>query len=130
MDLYDEALIFALKKWIADEINEMYDNKICGLVIGLDDDGYIGYTTETHMKSSGADMSDISAWKCPRSAAIDDDDAVYGALEMWQKLKQIQDADMRSGFFTCAREAAAQLRTDGIIRERFGSDIRILFKED
>ena len=35
-DEYDKALIFSLKKWIADEINEMCDNGICSLAFSLD----------------------------------------------------------------------------------------------
>ena len=46
-DEYDKALIFSLKKWIADEINEMCDNGICSLAMSLDGgDGYIGYNTD------------------------------------------------------------------------------------
>ncbi|MBQ7990934.1 MAG: hypothetical protein IJ080_05990 [Oscillospiraceae bacterium] len=127
MDEYDKALIFALKKWIADEINEIYDNKVYALVLGLDEDGYIGYNTEKHLKDSGSDRFDIIAWKHPRFACINDDEAVDGSYEIWSRFKG--GGDLRDTYFACARAAADELVEDGIIKERFSENIPILFAD-
>ena len=129
-DEYDKALIFSLKKWIADEINEMCDNGICAVIFSLDGlSGYIGYNTEKQLAEYGGGLEN---WKNFRFASVNDDPAVEGSVEMWYGFKGFED--MQYGrelcvtrYYQCAINAYMQLVSDGVIRERFGRNIEAEF---
>lgn len=126
-DEYDKALIFSLKKWIADEINEMCDNGICSLAFSLDGgDGYIGYNTEKQLKEKGNSLDD---WKKFRFACVNDNSAVDGSVEMWCDFKGYGDMDCTAvtKYYQCVMNAYLSLVDDGIIKERFGKNIEAMF---
>lgn len=129
-DEYDKALIFSLKKWIADEINEMCDNGICALIFSLEGlRGYIGYNTEKQLAEFG---SGLDNWKSFRFAAVNDDPAVDGTVEMWYGFKGFEDMEYgrelcATRYYQCALNAYMQLVSDGVIKERFGRNIETEF---
>ncbi|MBQ5330889.1 MAG: hypothetical protein J6F31_06525 [Oscillospiraceae bacterium] len=130
MDRYDEAFVFALKKWMADEINEMYGNGIYALCSGYENtskgaSAYIGFNTEKHLSESGADRGDIKAFQNAAFAYVDDDEAVDGSVQIWVSFKELDPAaeETRDKCNACLRTAFEELCSDGIIKERFGKDI-------
>lgn len=126
-DEYDKALIFSLKKWIADEINEMCDNGICALAFSLGGrNGYIGYNTEKQLKEKG---SGVDNWKKFRFACVNDDPAVDGSVEMWCDFKGYANMDCTAvtRYYQCVMNAYLSLVDDGIIKERFGKNIEAHF---
>ena len=125
-DEYDKALVFALKKWIADEINEIYDNKVCALTFSVSPAEYgwrgaIGYDTA----NAGGGAEDLSLWKKPDFASIDDDENVDGSLEIWIKFKgwDFSDSRITPAYLSLAQAAVQSLMKDGIFAERFGADM-------
>lgn len=128
-DEYDKALIFSLKKWIADEINEMCDNGICAVIFSLEGlCGYIGYNTEKQIREHG---DGIDKWKNFRFASVNDDPAVEGSVEMWYGFKGFEknndNSVYKTRYYQCAVNAFLQLVSDGVIRERFGRNIEAWF---
>lgn len=129
-DEYDKALIFSLKKWIADEINEMCDNGICALIFSLEGlQGYIGYNTEKQLEEYG---SGLDGWKNFKFASVNDDPAVEGSVEMWYDFKgfdnmQYKETVYKTKYYQCAVNAFLQLVMDGVIKERFGRNIEASF---
>lgn len=129
-DEYDKALIFSLKKWIADEINEMCDNGICALIFSLEGlRGCIGYNTEKQIAEYGRGLEN---WKNFKFASVNDDPAVDGSVEMWYDFKGFEDMEygkerFATGYYKCALNAYLQLVSDGIIKERFGRNIEAEF---
>lgn len=128
-DEYDRALIFSLKKWIADEINEMCDNGICSLSFSFENESlsaYIGYNTEKQRKEKGDGTGE---WKRYRFASVNDDDAVDGSVEIWFDFKGYERPDEMSvtKFYRCVMNAYLSLVDDGIIKERFGKNIEAVF---
>ena len=128
MDEYDKALVFALKKWIADEINEIYDNKVSAVGLSFDGDGSIGYDTETRAAAGG--RADIMKWKSPAFAYVNSDEAVDGSVEIYSRFKGLEGDALMHGYHTCAAEAVRQLIADGIIKERFGRNIPVVIYAD
>lgn len=129
MDEYDKALVFALKKWISDEINEIYDNKVYAVGLTFDSDGAVGYNTKDYADKNGS-MWDISGWKHPEFARVNSDAAVDGSVEIWSSFKGLSGEDMRTGYFECAAAAVRELIADGIIRERFDKNIPVVIFAD
>ncbi len=132
MDEYDKALVFALKKWIADEINEIYDNNVYAVGVGMEPtatgaDAYICYNTEAHLKETGAGRLDAGKFKAPRFAVVDDDDAVFGSVDIWLRFKGFDKEDIcgtvKDMLLDCVEQTFSELRADGIIKERFSKDI-------
>lgn len=129
-DEYDKALIFSLKKWIADEINEMCDNGICALIFSLEGlCGYIGYNTEKQLAEYGRGLDD---WKNFKFASVNDDPAAQDSVEMWHDFKGFEDMPygkerFATRYYGCAVNAFLQLVSDGVIRERFGRNIEAEF---
>lgn len=135
MDEFDKALVFAMKKWVADEINEIYDNKVCAVGVGLEKtavgaDAYICYNTEAQISATGAAPDDTASFKAPHFAVVDDDDAVYGSVDIWLDLKGYEkgtlDEKVCENFYECMEQTFSELCSDGIIKERFGKDIDLL----
>ncbi|MBP0954764.1 MAG: hypothetical protein J6M90_03865 [Oscillospiraceae bacterium] len=125
-DEYDKALVFALKKWIADEINEIYDNKVCALCFTIAPAEYgwcgaIGYDTA----NAGNGAEELSLWKKSFLASIDDDENVDGSLEIWIKFKgwDFSDSRITPAYLSLVQAAVQSLMKDGIFAERFGSDM-------
>ncbi len=129
MDEYDKALIFALKKWISDEINEIYDNRVYAVGLSFDGDGSIGYNTKDHADSNGS-VWDIGGWKHPSFAYVNSDAAVDGSVEIWSSFKGISGDAVKTGYFECAAAAVKELIADGILRERFEKNIPVILFAD
>ena len=134
MDEYDKALVFAMKKWIADEINDIYDNNIYAVSVTqeTDENGtrvYIGYNTEDHLKTTGSERYDCTQFKKPRFAQVDDDPNVFGSIDIWFSFKGYElaspDEDAINGMYDCFCTAFEELGSDGIIKERFNKNMQI-----
>ena len=139
---HDKSLIFALKKWLIDELNRITYMKVNAIGIcfqaGTDEKNRAGadvsfcYNTEDNPQNeiSGARWN-FCNWKAHYFENIDDDDAVYGSMDMWAQFRNIsfenmpQDA-LAAEFFPCAINAVKALKADGTIAERFGKDIPVL----
>lgn len=133
-DEYDKALVFALKKWIADEINNIYDNGVYSVCLTMKNEGGwkagIGYNTEANAKASGVRW-DTSAWKCPEFSEADNDDAVYGMIGMWLDFKGFaDDAAVMDSYFGCAACAVRELTDTYIFKERFNKNIPVILMYD
>lgn len=143
-DEYDNALVFALKKWISDEINSIPENGVYAVgicwQIGFDEKDKAGvdisfaYNTKDHLESHGGEGKyNHCAWKEEYSNNVNKEDSVRSAVDMWLKFKHLdpnaddfdEDASARS-FFECAVLAVRELKKDGIFTERFNRDISVL----
>lgn len=129
MSDYDGALVFALKKWIADEINSMTDSGIYALCITLEGrKAVIGYNTESF---AAGGRWDIGSWKCPAFSDLDSDPAVEGALDMWADFMRFDSEEkLRTGFFECAAEAVRQSVKEYIMDDRFYRNIPVVLLYD
>ena len=135
-DEYDKALIFALKKWIADEINNIYDNGVYAVCLTMEKgekwQAGIGYSTEAFAKAGGSKWN-ICGWKCPDFSNADNDGAVDGMIDMWLDFKgfgKVNEDDVKDGYFRCAAQAVKELTADFIIKERFNRNIPFLLVSD
>ena len=134
MDEYDKALVFAMKKWISDEINDIYDNNIYAVSVTheTDENGtkvYIGYNTEDHLKATGGERYDHTQFKKPRFAEVDDNSNVFGSIDIWFSFKGYEPTspgeDAISDMYGCFCTAFEELNADGIIKERFNKNMQI-----
>ena len=146
-DEYDEALIFALKKWISDMIYSIPENGVYAAAIcfqmGLDRkdrwqaEASFAYNTEeflaAHKDKNPEAKWNHCAWKEDHFADADDCESVSGCVKMWLDFKDLdsesEDFDEEEvvySFFGCAVNAVRQLKKDGIFLERFGRDIPVL----
>lgn len=129
-DEYDNALVFALKKWISDEINNIPENGVYAVGISLKKDGAaFAYNTEEHLKNGGKKWT-LSDWKEQSFGSPDKDENVYGAVDMWLSFKGFSECtdneNAGSGFMKCAVLAVRELKKEGIFTERFNRDIPVL----
>lgn len=119
-DEYDKALVFALKKWISDEIYSITDSGVNKASVCVKDGFcvYFAYGTEG---SSGLKQGGL----------LDDNAAVSGSTDIWLGFKGYapDDEAAKDNFAACVNEAARQLEADGIIKERFGRSVPIVFGE-
>lgn len=146
-DQYDDALIFALKKWISDMIYSIPENGVYACAVcfqmGLDEnerwgaDASFAYNTEEYLAAHKVENSEAKwnhcAWKEDYFANADDSEAVSGCVKMWLNFKGFDTDDEEFDeeeavycFFGCAVNAVRQLKKDGIFLERFGRDIPVL----
>ncbi|MCI7767688.1 MAG: DUF4303 domain-containing protein [Oscillospiraceae bacterium] len=146
-DEYDDALAFALKKWIADMINSIPENGVYAAAVcfqmSLDEkdrwqaDASFAYNTEDYLAAHRDGNPEAKwnhcAWKEDYFANADDSEAVRGCVKMWLQFKdfdvedeEFDEEEVVYSFFGCAVKAVRELKRDGIFLERFGKDIPVL----
>lgn len=123
-DEYDKALVFALKKWISDEIFSITESGVSkAAVCWQKEDGKALVSFEYTVNDSSEPCS---------GGLLDGNNAVTGSVDIWLDFKGYDvskdEEAAADNFGMCVLEAAARLESDGIIKERFGRSVPIDFR--
>lgn len=113
-DEYDKALIFALKKWISDEIFSITQSGVESCTVRLcGSDLFFGYTAK-ELREGGH---------------LDGNDNVSGSVDIWLRFKGLSSDDPKAADMigSCVNGAASELEADGVIKEKFGRNIPVGF---